>query len=421
MRDEQGHQVRAPDHGEQGAQEYPDRERDRLVDRITRGPRARGQPALDGLHVLRAQAVGVALPELAGQFFLAAQLLPGLVRQDAAGPQLLRQQFPQALPFWSTTEEPLPIHKGDFSKPLKEAGLVLVGTKKSGHVQIVNQKPYHDKPDYNAKYTNFAYSSIFSQDGRQIYGSFNCDNALAFSPDGINFRQRWNHDNLYVADNFAASKYRMYDKVTDEKTFGVANDLGTVISYVLVKDDFMVNVHEVKPARTGLVFREGGYPLGFDEGEAVLSSGKGAEMAAKDGKITFIRNLCGYTEQFKAQGFQEDVSGSNVRYHQSVVPKLGTESSSTETFYLACMVYGMVGTESLKELSDRVTGFTQNGNTVEIQFYDGERAFLQFGEIQDVTIKLNGKTFKGPVVMARASADGRTCWVLRSDGSEACS
>ena len=329
--------------------------------------------------------------------------------------------IPESNPFWSTTEEKLPIHKGDFSKPLKEAGLILVGTQKSGHVQIVNQKPYHEKPDYNAKYTNFAYSSIFTQDGRPIYGSFNCDNALAFSPDGINFRQRWNHDNLYVADNFAASKYRMYDKATDEKTFAVANDLGTATSYVLVKDDFMINVHEVKPSRPGLVFREGGYPLGFDEGEAVLSSGKGAEMASKDGKITFIRNLHGYTEQFKAQGFQEDVSGSNVRNHQSVVPKLGMESNSTDTFYLASMVYGKVGTDSLKELSDRVTGFAQSGNTVEIQFYDGERAFLQFGEIKDVTVKLNGKTFKGPVVMARAGADGKICWVLRADGSEACS
>ncbi len=329
--------------------------------------------------------------------------------------------LPESNPFWSTPEAPLPIHKGDFSKPLKSAGLVLVGTQKSGHVQIVNQKPYHDKPEYNAKYTKFAYSSIFSQDGRKIYGSFNCDNALTFSPDGINFRERWKHDNLYTADNFAASRYQMYDKVTDEKTFAVANDLGTATSYILVKDDFMINVHEIRPAHAGLVFREGGYPLGFDTGEPVLSSGKGSEMAALDGKITFIRNLCGYTEQFKAQGFHEDVSGSNIRYHQSVVPKLGTEISSADPLVLACMVYGKVGTETIEKLSAKVKKFAQNGNQIEIEFYDGERAFLQIGEIQDVSVTLNGKTFKGPVVMARASADGKICWVLREDGSEACS
>ena len=326
--------------------------------------------------------------------------------------------LPESDPFWSVPEEPLPIHQGDFSKPLKDAGLVLVGTQTSGHVQIINQKPFHDKPEYNAKYTNFAYSSIFSSDGRAIYGSFNCDNALAFSSDGINFRQRWTLENLYTVKNFAAAQYPMYDKVVNEKTFEVATDLGSVISYILVKDDFMINVHEVQPSRAGLVFREGGYPLGFDEGEPVLSHGEDAEMAALDGKITFIRNLCGYTEQFEAQSFQEDLSGGNVRYHQSVVPKLGAESRSADTFYLACMVYGKVGTDRLEELTDRVRSFEQNENRVEIEFYDGERAFLQLGAIKDVTIELNGKTFSGPVVMARASADGEVCQVLLEDGSE---
>lgn len=329
--------------------------------------------------------------------------------------------IPESNSFWTTPEEPLPIHLGNFSHPIKDAGLVVIGTQKSGHVQIVNQKAFHDKPDYNAKYTNFVYSSIFSPDGRPIYGSFNCDNAFTFSPDSVNFRQRWNHENLYVTKDFAASRYRMYDRVINEKTFEVANDLGTVTSYVLVKDDFMINVHEVRPSRAGLTFREGGYPLGFDEGDPVLCSGDGVEMASKDGKITFIRNLKGYTAQFKAQGFQEDIGGSNVRNRQSVVPKLGAQSSSTETMYLACMVYGKVGLESLQELSGRVNVFSLDKNKAHIEFYDGERAFMQFGEILDTAVELNCKTFQGPIVMARVSADGQTCWVLRADGSEGCS
>lgn len=320
--------------------------------------------------------------------------------------------LPESNPFWAAPEEPLPIHKGDFSRPLKEAGLVLVGTKESGHVQIVNQKPYHNMPSYNAKYTKFAYSSIFSQDGRRVYGSFNCDNALTFSSDGINFRERWKHENLYTVKNFAVSKYQMYDEVKDPKREEYASELGWVTSSVLVKEDFMVNVHEVRPARSGLVFREGGYPLGFDEGKPVLSSTEGAEMAALGGKISFIRNLHGYTEQFKAQGFHEDISGANVRYHQSVVPKLGTERNSTEPFVLACMVYGKVGSERIEELSSLVVSFAMEGNRLEIGFYDGERVFMQVGDVKEVSVMLNGKAFTGPVVMARVQANGQDHQVL---------
>jgi hypothetical protein len=326
--------------------------------------------------------------------------------------------LPESDPFWSTPEEPLPIHQGDFSKPLKEAGLVMVGHKESGHVQIVNQKPYHNMPWYNAKYTKFVYSSIFTQDGRKIYGSYNCDNALTFSHDGINFRERWKHENLYTVRDFAVSKYQMYDEVEDWRAEIFQNEFGWITTSILVKDDFMINLHKVSPTIEGMTFREGGFPLGYDQGEPVLSSAEGVEMAAIDGKITYIRNLFGYTEQVKAKNFQEDVSGSNIRYNQSVVPKLGTERDTTEPFVLASMVCGKVGTESLDDLSGKVKSFEQNGDQTTIEFYDGEGAFVQIDEPQDVSITLNGKTFAGPVVMARVSKDGSTWQVLMKDGSE---
>jgi hypothetical protein len=326
--------------------------------------------------------------------------------------------LPESDSFWSTPEAPLPIHEDNFSKPLKEVGLVLVGDQASGHVQIINQKPYHNMPWYNAKYTKFVYSSIFTQDGRKIYGSFNCDNALTFSPDGINFRERWKNENLYTVEDFAVSKYRMYDEVTDWRAEEFQNVFGWITTSILVKDDFMINVHYVCPDQKGLVYREGGYPLGFDEGQPVLCSGDGIEMAAIDGKLSYIRNLCGYTEQYEAQGFQEDVSGGNIRHHQSVVPKLGAESSSTEPFVLASMVYGKVGDVQMDELTAKVSAFEQTGTRTEIEFYDGERAFLQSGNIEDVSIKLNGKAISGPVVMARVSKDGSSFQMLLQDGSE---
>jgi len=309
-------------------------------------------------------------------------------------------------PFWKVKEEKLPIHLESYSVPLRSAGLLLTGDKKTGHVQLINQKSYHDKPEYNAKYTKFAYSSIFSYESRLIYHNFNCDNILQFSADGINFRQRWEMTHLHCEKDFAASKYPLYDVDKD----------GTIHTSILVKDDFMINLHQVETKKQALVFQEGGYPLGFDQGDAKTVSIKGAEAAYKDGKLTFIRNLHGYTTQVHALPFADDVNGSNVRYRQSVVPVLRFENGTQEKFYLASMVCGRVGSDSIKKLAGLVKSFKLKGNTAEIVFHDDERAFVQIGDIQQVNISLNRKKFSGPIVVARVSKDGKKWFVLESSG-----
>lgn len=320
--------------------------------------------------------------------------------------------IPESSPVWSIPEEPLPIHERNFSQPIAQAGLILLGTKDSGHVQIVSQKPYHESPKYNPKYTKFAYSSIFSQDGRRIQESFNCDNALTFSCNGVTFRERWKHHHMCTTHNFSASQYEMHKLGMEDDASKSPGVLGSVITYVLIKDDFMINLHEIHPYREGLVFREGGYPLGFDTGEPEVSSAEGVEMASLNKKITYIRRLWGYTDQFAAASFQEDLSGSNVRYLRSIVPKLGATSTSTAPLYLSCMVYGKIGTESLEDLSRQVVSFEMNDNQAQVEFYDGERVFLQIGKIKAVSPVINGKSFRGRVVMARVSADGMNYEVL---------
>jgi hypothetical protein len=309
-------------------------------------------------------------------------------------------------PFWKVKEEKLPIHRESYSVPLRSAGLLLVGDKKTGHVQLINQKSYHDKPEYNAKYTKFAYSSVFSYEARPVYKNFNCDNVLQFSADGINFRQRWEMTHLYSEKDFTASKYPLYD--VDRE--GVAH------TSILVKDDFMINLHQVETKKKSVVFQEGGYPLGFDEGEAKTVSLNGAEAAYKDGKLTFIRNLHGYTKQIRARPFVDDINGSNVRYRRSVVPVLGFENGAQEKFYLASMVCGRVSSDSIKKLAGLVRSFKLTGNTAEIVFYDKERAFLQIGDIQDVNVSLNGRKFSGSIVLARVSANGKRWFTLESSG-----
>jgi hypothetical protein len=152
--------------------------------------------------------------------------------------------------------------------------------------------------------------------------------------------------------------------------------------------------------------------LGFDTGEVEIASVPGAEVAYKDGKLTFIRALYGYDGQEPAAPYGDDINGTNVRYRQSVVPKLTFANGAQRRFILASQVYGKVGHDSLTQLMELVKDFVVEGDTVTVTFYDGERAFLQLGNIDDVTITLNGHPLSGHVVLARVTADGTLVFLL---------
>ncbi|MBU1101877.1 MAG: DUF2264 domain-containing protein [Bacteroidetes bacterium] len=307
--------------------------------------------------------------------------------------------------FWKAKEEELPIHKESFSKPIKDAGLLLLGDKKTGHVQLINQKSYHDSPEYNDKYTKFAYSSIFSYESRKIYNNFNCDNILQFSIDGINFKQRWEMENLYCIQDFAASKYPIFE----------VDPYCTIHTSIIVKDDFMINVHLVE-TNNSLVFKEGGYPLGYDEGEVKTASSDSSEIAFTEQKLSYIKNLHGYSHHHKATPFNEDINGSNVRYKNSVVPYLSFENGQESKFILSSMVCGRASQNSIEEMNEYVKEFKVNENQIRITFYDGEEVFLQIGDVSKCRVELNKEVFSGEIVLARVDKLKTKKMVLYKDG-----
>lgn len=278
--------------------------------------------------------------------------------------------IPKDNPFWSGKEKPLPIHKENYSVPIKSAGFLILGDKRTGHVQLINQKSRHDKAEYNDKYTNLSYSSIFSYDARKIYGNVNCDASLQFSKDGINYKQRWKINPLHCEKNFVASSYTLFD--TDED--------GEVRSYIIVKDDCLISIHRIDTKKE-LSFRQGPYSLGYDNGTLRVESKEGAEAAYAEGKLTFIQNLYGWSGQLAAEPNGSDVNGSNVKYRQSVLPVLKHECrKNSDPFILASISCSRIGSDSIDQLMSLVTEFTVGNETVSMKFYDGERVILQTDE-----------------------------------------
>lgn len=70
-------------------------------------------------------------------------------------------RIPAGDPFWTAPEEPLPVERGDFLVNLEGPGVLLAGTKRSGHVRLYNAKSWRSDLQYRDKYNKLVYSSQF--------------------------------------------------------------------------------------------------------------------------------------------------------------------------------------------------------------------------------------------------------------------
>ncbi len=287
--------------------------------------------------------------------------------------------MPESHPFWTTREEQLPIRRGDYALPIDDAGLVLVGSRDDGHVRIINQKSYHDKSEYNAKYTNFAYSSLFPYESRSIHGSVAPDNALQFSVDGVLFHQRWDMEHLAVSSRHSVARYAL---------FGADPD-GSAVTTILIHAGVLVLIHGIRPTRP-LWFREGGFPLAWDRGDAVLS-GVGASpadtdadwtAAVVDGRCSLIANIHGYDRVVPARPYGLDTQGTNVRYTHSIIPQLTVARTDAEPFVLVSLVAGSGGGVRPRQLRGAVVDLIGEDSSFDdaeltVRYVDGSRATVR--------------------------------------------
>jgi len=295
--------------------------------------------------------------------------------------------LPPEDPFWNAEEEPLPVHEGSFSVPSKSAGLLLVGDGQSGHIQLINHKSYHDKDEYNAKYTNLSYSSIFTYDSRSVYGSFNCDSSLQWSEDGIHYRQRWQMENLYCERDFAASRYPLHE----------VDPEGEAITWTIVKGGMLIHVHKLRTTKPSLVFRQGGYPLGFDEGspECMSYDWAAAEVARIGDRYTLLADLGGFSRRVPARPFHDQVNGVNTRYVQSLTPRLEYDAAEPDSFVLIAAVYANRGSDTDEQLLSMLPAVQQKAELLHFKFTDGEECVLNTGKLLKIDFPVGAVNVAG--------------------------
>ncbi|MGI8966258.1 MAG: DUF2264 domain-containing protein [Limisphaerales bacterium] len=82
--------------------------------------------------------------------------------------------------FWTSREEPLPVEKGDYKVRLEKAQMLLVGTKASGQVRLLEARNEPRRARYRDGYQRFSYSSHFPFNYIVQEDRFTWDQALVF-------------------------------------------------------------------------------------------------------------------------------------------------------------------------------------------------------------------------------------------------
>lgn len=82
--------------------------------------------------------------------------------------------------FWTSREELLPVEKSDYRVRLEKPQMMLVGTKNSGQVRLLEAHNQSRRPRYRDGYQRFAYSSHFPFNYIAREDRFTWDQALVF-------------------------------------------------------------------------------------------------------------------------------------------------------------------------------------------------------------------------------------------------
>ena len=233
-------------------------------------------------------------------------------------------------PFWTATEDPLPVEQDDFELVLPAPGFVLSGRKETGQVLLLNSRSgqEHDFPrhNYTSKYGKFAYSTHFPFNVLPVRGSFAPDAMVSLTRDGKAFGHRSHTRTGGIGPGFMWCKF---DQLLDD-------ELQPLWIAVLLSGDVQVRLTILRPTLPVMAFEAPG-ALGSEQPATILRRSEaktGWEYAEAEGRALAIQRLTGYDAQKTSAPFL-DQSNINLAYTYSEQPLIYESQASVDARCLA--------------------------------------------------------------------------------------
>ncbi len=217
--------------------------------------------------------------------------------------------------FWTATEGPLPVERGDFELVLPAPGFVVAGRQATGQVLLLNSRSgqEHDAPRYHyaAKYGKFAYSTHFPFNVMAVNGSQAPDAMIALTRDGKALGHRVRTRAGAAAPGLVWCKF-------EEMIDGEPQPMWVA---VLLWQDLQVRLAHIRPTFPVRAFEAPG-ALGTERPTGVVRRSDGVagwEYAEAEGRALAIRRLLGYDGQQVSAPFL-DQSNLNLAYRFAEQP-----------------------------------------------------------------------------------------------------
>lgn len=309
-------------------------------------------------------------------------------------------------PFWTATEEPLPVERGDYEVVLPTPGFVLSGHRKTGQVFLLNagsgHHPENPRHNYVPKYGKFAYSTHFPFNVLPAGHTYAPDAMVAITNDDKSFGHRHTNRTFGVAPGLIWSEF-FEDSDIDVVWMRVA---------VVMWGEVQLRFTFIQPTRKVRVVEAPG-ALGCSGAAAVTRSSNqvaGWEYAEAEGRALAIQRLEGYDAQQASAPFL-DYSNINLAYPYAEQPLVmeSAPSQHIRSLAAASLLRPAPFDPALEFAGIHVT--TNERGAFFADLPDGERIYLSLANELPTRLQLGEHSVSGDAIRFVRVAPGRIAGV----------
>lgn len=296
-------------------------------------------------------------------------------------------------PFWTATEEPLPVERGDYSVVLPTPGYVLSGHQKTGQVFLLNagtgHAPENPRHNYVSKYGKFAYSTHFPFNVLPAGHTYAPDAMVALTSDDKHYGHRYQNRTFGVAPGLSWSEF-FEDTDVDIVWMRVA---------VLMYGEIQLRFTFIQPTRKVRVVEAPG-ALGCSGAAAVTrtsNQAEGWECSQAEGRTLAIKRLWGYDAQRASAPFQ-DYGNINLAYPYAEQPLL-MESAPSQYIrsFVSASLLRPAPFDPTHEFADiQVTSNERGAFFVDLP--NDEHVYISLANELSTQVEVGGQTVSGEAI-----------------------
>lgn len=309
-------------------------------------------------------------------------------------------------PFWTATEEPLPVERGDFEVVIPTPGYVLSGHQATGQVFLLNagtgHYPENLRHNYLPKYGKLAYSTHFPFNVLPAGRTYAPDAMVAVTNDDKHFGHR------YLIRSFGTAPGFIWTEFFEELDVDVVWMKVAILMWREVQLRFTF-LQPTRKARTveapgalgcsgaAVVTRRSNQPEGWEYASA-------QERGSDEVRALAIKRLVGYEEQRPSAPFL-DYANINLAYPYAEQPLV---MESAHSFRIRSLVSASLLRPAAFDPAQEFAGIdvTLKGRgEYEVKLPNDERAYISLANELCTQIQIGGDTLTGDAIrFARVSA-----------------